>query len=102
MEHLYNNQINAMHSSIELFESLEIIETQTSLPPEIFYETEHKRVQILVIIRNPDQYQGVFVLIGMLFYAFELYADFTGGIDITIGVAQVLGVENRNPNFPST
>lgn len=55
-------------------------------------------VGVNTIIRNPDQYQGVFVLVGMLFYAFELYADFTGGIDITIGVAQVLGVEVKE-NF---
>ena len=31
-------------------------------------------------------------LVGMVFYAIELYADFTGGIDITIGVAQMFGV----------
>jgi hypothetical protein len=29
----------------------------------------------------------------MMFYALELYADFTGGIDITIGIAQMLGIE---------
>lgn len=29
----------------------------------------------------------------MLFYTIELYADFTGGIDITIGVAQTLGIK---------
>ncbi len=45
------------------------------------------------IIQNPDTYQGAYVFAGMLFYALELYADFTGGIDITIGIAQVLGVE---------
>jgi alginate O-acetyltransferase complex protein AlgI len=45
------------------------------------------------IVKNPDQYQGAFVLVGMLFYAFELYCDFTGGIDITIGVAEVLGIK---------
>ena len=33
-----------------------------------------------------------------MFYAAELYADFTGGIDITIGIAQVLGVSVRE-NF---
>lgn len=51
------------------------------------------------IIRNPDEYSGAYVFVGMLFYALELYADFTGGIDITIGAAQVLGVtitENFN------
>lgn len=45
------------------------------------------------IIHNTDTYTGMYVLIGMFFYAFELYADFTGGIDITIGIAQVLGIK---------
>lgn len=45
------------------------------------------------IIQNPDTYQGAYVFAGMLFYALELYADFTGGIDITIGIAQVLDIE---------
>lgn len=44
------------------------------------------------IIRNPDEYAGAYVFVGMMFYALELYADFTGGIDITIGVAEVLGI----------
>ena len=55
------------------------------------------------IIQNPDTYQGGFVFVGMMFYAFELYADFTGGIDITIGIAQTMGItvtENfRRPYF---
>ncbi|MCC8067810.1 MAG: MBOAT family protein [Clostridiales bacterium] len=49
-------------------------------------------VAVNAIIQNPDTYQGGFVLVGMLFYAFELYADFTGGIDITIGIAQTMGI----------
>ncbi len=43
-------------------------------------------------MEDPDYYTGAFVLIGMLFYAIQLYADFTGGIDITIGIAQVFGI----------
>lgn len=50
------------------------------------------------IIRNPDTYQGAMVLVGMFFYAIELYADFTGGIDITIGVAEVMGIRVKE-NF---
>ena len=50
-------------------------------------------VAVNTIIRNPDTYQGVFVFMGMLFYAYQLYADFTGGIDITIGIAEVLGIK---------
>lgn len=49
-------------------------------------------IAVNAIIHNPDVYQGGFVLAGMLFYALELYADFTGGIDITIGTAGVLGI----------
>jgi len=47
---------------------------------------------VSVIFQDPDQYKGVYVFIGMLFYALQLYADFTGGIDITIGIAQSLGI----------
>ncbi len=43
------------------------------------------------LIRGGD-YTGAYAFAGMLFYALELYADFTGGIDITIGVAEALGV----------
>ncbi len=51
------------------------------------------------LIQAPETYDGFYVLLGMLFYALQLYADFTGGIDITIGIAQVLGItvkENFN------
>lgn len=51
------------------------------------------------IIGEPAAYQGAYVLVGMLFYTLQLYADFTGGIDITIGIAQVMGItvqENFN------
>ena len=54
------------------------------------------------IIRDADSYRGAYVFVGMLFYALELYADFTGGIDITIGIAEILGIkmaENFNRPF---
>jgi len=50
-------------------------------------------VGVNTIIQDPDNHQGIYVLLGMLFYAYELYADFTGGIDITIGIGQVLGIK---------
>ncbi len=49
-------------------------------------------VAVNTIIRGPEEYQGAYVFVGMLFYALELYADFTGGIDITIGIAEMLGI----------
>lgn len=58
-------------------------------------------IAVTTIFQNPDSYHGGFVFVGMLFYAFQLYADFTGGIDITIGIAQVLGISvKENFNRP--
>lgn len=55
------------------------------------------------IVGDTEAYRGAYVLAGMLFYGLQLYADFTGGIDITIGIAQTLGItlqENfRQPYF---
>lgn len=45
-----------------------------------------------LIIGSPKDYSGAYALVGMVFYTIELYADFTGGIDITIGIAQTLGI----------
>ncbi len=52
------------------------------------------RVSVAVIALAEDQkyYTGAFVFVMMMFYSLQLYADFTGGIDITIGIAQVLGI----------
>lgn len=48
---------------------------------------------VSTITGTPSEYTGTFVFIGMILYAVQLYADFTGGIDITIGIAQVFGVK---------
>lgn len=53
---------------------------------------------VTTIIKAPEVYNGIYVFVGMMFYALQLYADFTGGIDITVGVAQVLGIQVRE-NF---
>jgi D-alanyl-lipoteichoic acid acyltransferase DltB (MBOAT superfamily) len=49
-------------------------------------------VAVLALCKSPAAYRGGFVLVEMLLYAACLYADFTGGIDITIGVGEMLGV----------
>ena len=50
---------------------------------------------VLYVTTNGDDevFTGVWVLVGLLAYSINLYADFTGGIDITIGVAQILGIK---------
>ena len=45
------------------------------------------------MLGDPGTYNGVYVLAVMFLYAINLYADFTGGIDITIGAAQMLGIQ---------
>ena len=55
-------------------------------------------VAVIAIVSDPDKYPGVMVVAGALLYAAELYCDFTGGIDIAIGVANLFGV-NLSENF---
>ena len=48
-----------------------------------------------------SEYTGAYVFCAMFFYAFELYCDFTGGIDITIGIAEAMGIKvTENFNLP--
>lgn len=44
------------------------------------------------ITQDPEYYKGAWVLVGIVFYAIQLYTDFSGGIDITIGIAEVFGI----------
>ena len=43
-------------------------------------------------------YQGGMILFAALMYALQLYADFSGGIDVARGVARVIGIDLEN-NF---
>ena len=38
-------------------------------------------------------YTGAYVLIEVFFYAIQLYADFSGGLDMAIGAGQIFGVD---------
>ena len=53
-----------------------------------------------------NDYAGTYVLLAAIVYALQLYADFSGGIDISRGVAQMFGItmgENfRRPYFSRT
>ncbi len=56
---------------------------------------------VVTITGNTEIYDGAYIFVGMLFYTVELYADFSGGIDITIGIAESLGiVVQENFNHP--
>ena len=56
---------------------------------------------VAVIISDTNNYKGIYVFIGMMLYALEIYADFTGGIDITVGIAESMGIcIKENFNYP--
>lgn len=51
------------------------------------------------VYNQPSQYEGVSLVIATVFYAFQIYSDFSGYSNIAIGTAQVLGfttMENFN------
>lgn len=56
-----------------------------------------------IVARNYTEYNGIIILFAALMYAFQLYADFSGGIDIARGVAKILGIDMtqnfRQPYF---
>ena len=57
------------------------------------------------MLDSPESYRGAYVFLLILLYSVQIYADFTGGIDITIGIAECLGirlVENFDRPFSST
>ena len=61
-------------------------------------------VAIKPLISADNSYDGAYVFLLIIFYSIQIYADFTGGIDITIGIAEALGIrlaENFNRPFSS-
>ncbi len=50
------------------------------------------RIAAAVITLRGDAYTGVAFLVLTVFYALQIYGDFTGGIDMAIGLSQALGI----------
>lgn len=44
------------------------------------------------VFSNPESHNGLTLLIGVFFYAIELYADFSGYMDIACGISRMLGI----------
>ena len=53
---------------------------------------------IKLLIQSPEDYRGVYVLLLILLYSAQIYGDFTGGIDITIGLSEMMGIRLKE-NF---
>ncbi len=59
---------------------------------------------VKVIVATPEDFGGMYVLLLIILYSAVIYGDFTGGIDITIGLSRMLGIrmtENFNRPFSS-
>ncbi|MCL4270776.1 MAG: hypothetical protein KJZ72_14575 [Anaerolineales bacterium] len=58
------------------------------------------------VFNNPANYHGFPAIIAVIFFAFQLYCDFSGYTDIVLGIARILGyrlTENfKNPYFSSS
>ena len=50
------------------------------------------------VFENQSAYGGAVIVIAVLFYSLQQYADFSGGIDLVTGIAQLFGIRLA-PNF---
>ena len=61
---------------------------------------------IWLVAPHYEKFSGTMILTTALVYAVQLYADFSGGIDVCRGVAEILGIEMaenfRRPYFSKT
>ena len=61
-------------------------------------------IGIKTLIEQSDKFDGAYVFVLILLYSAQIYGDFTGGIDITIGLSEAMGIrlaENFNRPFSS-
>jgi len=53
------------------------------------------------VYKNPHEYSGTTLLIASVFFAFQIYCDFSGYTDIALGAAKVMGFKlMENFNYP--
>ncbi len=59
---------------------------------------------VKIIVARPEDFGGMYVFLLIVLYSAVIYGDFTGGIDITIGLSRMLGIrltENFDHPFSS-
>ena len=63
-------------------------------------------IAIKTVLAGYNDYSGTTLTFTVLLYALQLYTDFSGGIDLSRGVAQILGIDMaqnfRRPYFATT
>jgi len=45
------------------------------------------------VFNDYTNYSGFYIIFAVLLYSVELYADFSGGMDVVIGIAQIFGIK---------
>ena len=45
-----------------------------------------------IVMEQKDMYRGFYILLAIFFYSMQIYGDFSGGIDVALGVAEMFGV----------
>ncbi len=50
------------------------------------------------VFADPEYSEGASIVMGVLMYSLQQYCDFSGGIDIVMGIAELFGV-HMTPNF---
>ena len=50
------------------------------------------------VFSNPGAHGGAVIVTAVLFYSLQQYCDFSGGIDITVGIGELFGI-HLPPNF---
>ena len=54
---------------------------------------------VSLLLDKPERnYPGCVIVFGILLYSLQQYADFSGGIDMVLGIAKIFGIE-MEPNF---
>ena len=53
---------------------------------------ERTAALVNTVFASPESYGGALLVLGVLGYCVQLYCDFSGGIDISRGAAQMLGI----------
>ena len=84
----YNKAVDGMRQILwGLFKKMVIADNAAEIANQIF--------------NNSNDYSGSTLLLGALFFTFQIYGDFSGYSDIAIGTARLFGFDlMRNFNFP--
>ena len=45
------------------------------------------------VMSQKESYHGLYILLAVFFYSMQIYGDFSGGIDVAIGVSEMFGIK---------